>query len=127
MPPFCRIMKDMHEMSIADSILRITADEMKKHHMEKLLLVRVRYGALSHVVAESLSFCFSAMILDTPWAQARLEMEEVAVVLRCGRCGDTFSPSGRDALFDPCPACGESLGHSVEQGRELYVQHIEAE
>lgn len=116
----------MHEMSVAESIVRIASDEMKKHDLQKLLLVRVCHGAMSNVVAESLSFCFEAMTLNTPHAGARLELVELPVVLRCGGCGESFTPEGRDP-FAPCPACGESLGHSVEQGRELYVQHIEAE
>lgn len=117
----------MHEMSVADSVLRIAVDEMEKHQLHTLRLVRVRYGAISNIVAESLHFCFEALTIDTPWAGARLELEELPVVLRCNACGKTFSPEGRDALFAPCPECGENVGHSVVQGRELYVQHIEAE
>ena len=116
----------MHEMSIAESIVSIAAEELKKHRLEKLVLVRVRYGALSNVVAESLSFCFDAMTMNTPLAGARLELEELPVILRCGQCGVSFTPKGRD-LFAPCPTCGQNLGHEVEQGRELYVQHLEAE
>ena len=115
----------MHEMSIAESIVSIADEEVKKHQLQKLLLVRVHYGALSNVVAESLSFCFEAMTMNTPHAGARLELEELPIVLRCG-CGAQFTPDQRD-LFAPCPQCGENLGHTVEQGRELYVQHIEAE
>lgn len=117
----------MHEMSVADSILRIVADEMEKHQMRSLHLVRVRHGALSNIVPESLTFCFEALTLDSPWKGARLELEELPVILRCGGCGATFTPPGREGLFAPCPACGEVLGHAVEQGKELYVQHIEAE
>lgn len=123
---FCRISRGMHEMSVAESIIRIAADEMEKHGLRKLLLVRIRYGAMSNVVADSLSFCFEAMTLNTPHEGAKLELEELPVTLRCGACGETFTPEGHDP-FAPCPACGEILGHSVEQGRELYVQHIEAE
>lgn len=117
----------MHEMSVAASILRIAEDELKKHDLRKLSLVRVRYGALSNVTGESLRFCFEAMLVDTPHAGARLELEEIPVVLRCGGCGRTFSPDDCGALFPPCPGCGENFGHHVERGRELYVQHIEAE
>lgn len=116
----------MHEMSVAESIVRIAADEMAKHSLSKLLLVRVCHGAMSNVVPESLSFCFEAMTLNTPHQGARLELVELPLILRCGACGHSFTPEGRDP-FTPCPACGETLGHSVEQGRELYVQHIEAE
>ncbi len=116
----------MHEMSIAESIITIVADEMKAHSCTKLIKVQVRYGALSQVVADSLQFCFEAIIKDSPYAGAILELEEVPLLLRCAECGETFTPPHED-VFVPCPICSTHLGHSVEQGKELYVQHIEAE
>ena len=49
------------------------------------------------------------------------------VKLLCGGCGKEFEPQGKELLFAPCPACGEEAGHHVLAGRELYVEHIEAE
>lgn len=117
----------MHEISIADSILKIVKDELEKHRLQKLLLVRVRYGAMSSVVPESLRFCFEAMIAETPWEGARMELEEVPVKLRCCACETLFTPEDGEVLGAVCPSCGQPLGHTVEQGRELCIQHIEAE
>ncbi len=116
----------MHEMAIAENILQIIEDELAKNHCTKLTLVRVRYGALSQVVPDSLQFCFEAVIKDGPHEGARLEMEEVPLILRCGMCQQSFSPA-EGSPFEPCPHCEQTLGHEVEQGRELYVQHLEAE
>ncbi len=116
----------MHEMSIAESIMEIVAEEMKAHSCTKLIKVQVRYGALSQVVADSLQFCFEAIIKDTPYAEAILELEEVPILLHCAECGEKFNPPYED-IFVPCPICANHLGHNVEQGKELYVQHIEAE
>ena len=35
----------MHEMSVVTSLLSIVREEMEKHNVHRLLLVRVRYGA----------------------------------------------------------------------------------
>lgn len=46
--------------------------------------------------------------------------------LRCSQCGKVFGGEGQDALWEPCPDCGEQFGHVVEQGKELYLDRIEA-
>ncbi len=116
----------MHEMAIAENILQIVEQELAKHNCTKLTLVQVRYGALSQVVADSLQFCFEAVIKDGPYDGARLELEEVPLTLRCGSCAQSFSPEFGE-VFEPCSHCGANFGHEVLEGKELYVQHIEAE
>jgi hydrogenase nickel incorporation protein HypA/HybF len=125
--PFFRYFEQMHEMSIATSLLSLVDEELKKRRLEKLLVVRVRHGALTNIVPEAMSFAFEALTLGGPFEGARLELEEEPLVLRCS-CGARFSPErNHEPRFAPCPACGEKLGHTVEKGRELYLQHIEAE
>ncbi len=116
----------MHEMSIAESILNIVEQELEKHNCTKLILVRVHYGALAQIVAHSLQFCFEAIIKDGPYAGARLELEEIPLLLRCGACAKDFNPQEGE-VFSPCSYCQMSVGHEVLKGRELYVQNIEAE
>jgi hydrogenase nickel incorporation protein HypA/HybF len=90
-------------------------------------VARVRHGALANIVPEAMRFAFEALTQGGPFEGARLELEEEPVVLRCS-CGASFSPEHkRDLLFVACPACGETRGHTVEKGRELYLLHIEAE
>lgn len=115
----------MHEMSIAASIVNIVRDELTKHALTKLCRVHICYGALSNIVPDSLTCCFEALTMGTPLAGARLDLEELPLRLRCGGCGLPFAPL-RAELFAPCPTCG-GVFHSVEQGRELYVQTLEAE
>lgn len=114
-------------MSIIASVLAIVSDELKKNQAQKLLVVRVCHGTLSNVVPDALHFAFEAQTADTPYAGARLELEEIPLVLKCCACQQEFSPEAGEALFTPCPACGQPLGHSVVQGNELFVQHIDAE
>ncbi len=55
----------MHEMSVVTSLLSIVREEMAKHDVHRLLLVRVRYGALANIVPEALSFAFEALTAGT--------------------------------------------------------------
>lgn len=126
-PLFFQYRKHMHEMSVATSLLAIVREELAKHDVEKLLLVRVRYGVLANLVPEALEFAFEALTAGTDFEGARIELAQVPVRLACGGCGKEFEPEGREQLFAPCPACGEEIGHNVLSGRELYVEHIEAE
>lgn len=115
-------------MSIAQSLAGIVRQEMARHGVTRLVSVRVRHGALAAVVPHALEFAWQAVTLGTPLAGARLDMEEVAVRLRCSSCGREFAPGDCDQLLlIPCPTCGEDLGHAVLEGKELYVENLEAE
>ena len=117
----------MHEMSIAAELLSLVENELEKHKLDKLLLVRMRYGSLANLVPEAMKLAFEALVQGTQFEGARLELEEIPAVLAC-RCGAQFAPEQKnDLLFAPCPACGEQSGHAIVSGRELYLQHIEAE
>lgn len=125
---FLSYIQKMHEMSIIASVLGIVEDELKKNHAHTLLAVRVCHGTLSNIVPDALQFAFEAQTAGSPFAGARLELEEIPVILRCCACQREFSPQdAHEALFAPCPDCGQPLGHSVVQGNELFVQHIDAE
>ena len=117
----------MHEMSVVTSMLSIVQDEMDKHNVHTLLLVRVRYGDLANIVPEAMAFAFEALTQGTPLEGAQLELERVPVTLRCPQCNTEFTPPPEESFFAPCPNCKTQIGHTVVTGRELYIQHIEAE
>lgn len=114
-------------MSVCASLLSIVREELAKHGVTKLLLVRVNYGPLANLVPEALDMAFEVLTVGTELEGARLELTKSPVRLKCSACGTEFEPEGRDVLFTPCPSCNEELGHQVLSGRELYVEHIEAE
>ena len=95
----------MHEMSIAQSLLKMSEEEISRQGCSRLEVVNVKYGALAGIVPESLQFCFETMIQG---------------------CGADFGGEGQSALIQPCPGCGEQFGHVVKQGRELYLNRLEA-
>ena len=112
----------MHEMGIAMQIIEVSAsaipEAMKGVAVEA---VNLKIGRLTAVVPESLRFCFGVASRDTALAGAKLNIEEVPIVVRCTDCGAETTIS--EAKF-VCGECGSGK-LDVVSGRELTVTSIE--
>jgi hydrogenase nickel incorporation protein HypA/HybF len=117
----------MHELAIAQNLLEIIREEMKKHEKTRLITVKVKHGRLSSVVPEALEMAFTSMTMDTSLADAALVMESVPLTLKCHSCGKEFSPENASHIFIPCTHCGEEVGHEVVSGKELFIEYLELE
>ena len=120
----------MHELAIAENMLKIAEEELARHGCTKLTLLRVEVGALSGVVCESLAFGFECLVKGTLHEGCTLDIVPIPLKLRCGACGLVFDgPGGIGGMgeLSPCPGCGEVLGHEVLQGREMRVVWLEGE
>jgi hydrogenase nickel incorporation protein HypA/HybF len=115
----------MHEMSIAQSLLDIVAQEMNKHGVSRLVRVTVKHGRLTNIVPDSLHFAWKCLTDDTDHQGAELVTEMIPLKLRC-TCGCEFEPGDEAIILHPCPECGEDLAHEVVAGRELYIENLEA-
>lgn len=105
----------MHELSITRSVVRTVAAAAGGR---RVVVVRMRVGALSGVVPDALRFAWDVAVLDGPLAGARLEVEQVPVAVACRDCGRTSDLA--DPLPVRCPGCG---GREVDlvRGREIEV------
>ncbi len=113
----------MHELGIAQSIVDIVGQHVPGEQMSAVRSVKVRIGALSGVVADSLEFSFLAIIADTPLECCRLDIEKVPTISECAGCHQTFET--QEFVF-MCPSCnGASL--KVVSGSEMQVVSIELE
>jgi hydrogenase nickel incorporation protein HypA/HybF len=74
----------MHELSLAQALLDLAR---KNAQGKRILSLKVRVGALSGVVADSLAFAFEMISRDTPAEGARLDFELEPVVMVCQKCG----------------------------------------
>jgi hydrogenase nickel incorporation protein HypA/HybF len=75
------------------------------------------------VEPEALSFCFEALVKDSPLETLRLEIERCPRRQRCAECGNVFAV----ADFDwNCPACG-SAQTTPAGGDELEIAYLEVE
>src|SRR5210317_983009 len=94
---------DMHEMSLAEGILRILEENSRTQAYTRVKGVWLEIGRLSHVEPESLRFCFGAVTRDTLADGARLEMIMVDGSGWCHDCGKTVAV---ESHYDACPHCG---------------------
>ncbi|MBZ5553635.1 MAG: hydrogenase maturation nickel metallochaperone HypA [Acidobacteriia bacterium] len=111
----------MHELSIAQNVIEIVQQNLPPAPHPPVRAVKMRVGEMAGVVIDSLEFCFSAIISDTPLEGARLEVERVPVVAHCRRCELHFEVEQYAFI---CPSC-ENIEIEVISGRELQVVEVE--
>jgi hydrogenase nickel incorporation protein HypA/HybF len=110
----------MHEFSIASAVV---ATAVRHAGGRRVMVVRVRLGALRQVVPDALAFAFEIVSRETLCEGARLEWECVALRVACTPCARTWElerPPFR------CPGCGDGAV-AVVSGEELEVESIEVE
>ena len=113
----------MHELGIAESILKRAREEAARRNGLRVTKVGVRIGELSGVDPGALSFAFEALVKDTPDENLALEIEFRKRVLQCAACAREFES---DALFCICPDCGCSETKCMA-GDELDIVFLELE
>ncbi len=111
----------MHELAIAESIVKTAKAEMEKRNLDTINSICVRVGVLSDVVPEALQFGFGAITADTSLGNTKLLIEHVPVKGICGGCGVDFEVS--DYVFE-CPEC-DSRDITLTQGDELDIAYME--
>ena len=110
----------MHELSIAEAIVRIADGHAAGRQVVK---VELKVGHLRQVVPSALAFAFELVAEGTTVAGAELVMEEVPARGRCRACG---AETQLDGFPLQCAACA---GFDLEllQGEELLVDSLELE
>jgi hydrogenase nickel incorporation protein HypA/HybF len=113
----------LHEMSIAEGIIDILREEMRKHNARALKRVTLLVGKLSMVVPESLTFCFQVLVEGTDLEGAELIVEIIPLRGVCHDCGKPFE--SQDYVFE-CPACkGPNI--RLTDGQGIYISEMEIE
>jgi hydrogenase nickel incorporation protein HypA/HybF len=112
----------MHELSIAESVVRIAAAHAAGRPVAK---VELKVGHLRQVVPDALAFAFQLVAEGTPVEGAELVLEEVPPAGRCRRCG-AESELGTSGFPLQCPVC-EGLDLELLRGEELLVDALELE
>ena len=113
----------VHELSIAEEVLRIALGRAEEAGNGRVTEVALRIGDLTQVFADSLRFCFDVCAKDSRADGAQLKIERVAAVARCRSCGEK---SEIEMPVFMCRAC-ESFDVQVESGSELLVESITVE
>lgn len=116
-------MSQVHEMSIAASLLELVQNELATRGLTKVTEVALVVGELSNVVPEALEFCWEVVTQDTPSAGSKLIIDHRPITARCRACGHEFPVENYSFL---CPACGSGETEQTS-GSELYVDHLLAD
>jgi hydrogenase nickel incorporation protein HypA/HybF len=114
----------MHELSLITSVVETVTESLTAYPGARVKEVRLRVGALSAVIPESLEFCYGIAAEGTPLEGSRLTINVLPVVVHCARCGQDAELEGIQSFR--CPTCGEPCSE-LRQGRELDIDSIEIE
>ena len=110
----------MHELAIADSVVRIACAHARGRRVAK---VELKVGHLRQVVPSALEFAFELVACDTVLEGAELALVEVPAAGRCRACG----AEGRlDGFPFTCRACG-GWDIALTAGEELRVESLDLE
>ncbi len=112
----------MHELSIALSILDVAEEEMERRGNVAVEAIYLKLGPLSGVVKEALLSAYELAREQTPFASARLVIEDMPIIIFCSRCG-TERPvrSVQEMRCAECDAPADQIIH----GRELQLSALE--
>ena len=108
----------MHELSIADALVRIACRHAAGRPVAK---VQVEVGHLRQVVPDALTFAFGLVAQGTEVEGAELVIEEVPAVGRCRACAAETLLTGFPLQ---CMQC-EGLDLELLSGEELQVDFLE--
>jgi hydrogenase nickel incorporation protein HypA/HybF len=112
----------MHELSIVSSVVETVMESLAPYPGARVVEVRLRVGALSSVIEDSLQFCFGIAAEGTPLENARLVVTVVPVVMHCVGCGVDVELDGVQSFR--CPKC-DAPCFDLRQGRELEIESFE--
>ncbi len=107
----------MHELGIAEELLRAILPQAERHGAKKVTRVTLRVGVLRAVVGENLSFLFGHVARGTIAEGAVLAIEADPVAVCCPACG---LRTEADAIVLDCPGCGAG-GIGLSGGDDLQI------
>jgi hydrogenase nickel incorporation protein HypA/HybF len=113
----------MHETSIVASLFEILEAKARENQATKIVGVKISVGRLAGVVPELLQSAFDRYKQDTIAAEARLEIEEAPLKLRCRKCGAEIIKEEFSLL---CPYCS-STDLEILEGTDLFLDKIDLE
>ncbi|MBD3235620.1 MAG: hydrogenase maturation nickel metallochaperone HypA [Candidatus Eisenbacteria bacterium] len=114
----------MHELALAEELLRVCARSLARHPGARLRAARVAVGELSAVEPDLLRYAWEAVCAHGPHAGAELRIEWHAAQQQCPRCG-AHAERERGGWLRGCASCGALL--QIRGGRELELLDLEIE
>ena len=92
----------MHELSLADGILRMVQASAASAHFTRVARLRLEAGALAGVEPQALRFALDAIRIGTCLEGAQIDIDEPPGRAWCASCRAEVRI---DSRADPCPQC----------------------
>ncbi len=120
----------MHELSMADAIVKTVLDVAEKNQAEEILEVTIEVGKLTMLNPEQLKFLLGVLGENTLLEGAKVIIEEIPVEIKCLSCNYTGTTDPDDSdhylMIVKCPECDER-NLEIVAGRECNVKNIRIE
>lgn len=115
---------EMHEMSIAISLLEQVQRVAQDNGATRVAHVEVSAGALQLVVDDALQMAWQAASEGTVAAGSTLNIVHEAARVVCRQCGTQFAPDISRSFA--CPECGEA-DSEVVAGNDIVLTAVTAD
>lgn len=117
----------MHELSMADGILKAVITNAEENGATEVIEVIVEIGKLALLNPEQVKFMLDVLSEDTIANGAKFIMEEIPIEIECKDCNYIGIAHGDDldhyAPMVECPKC-ESKLVNVTNGKDCIVKNI---
>ena len=110
----------MHEMSIAESIVKIALDCAAKENAVRINKLDLSIGTLAGIEFEALEFALEVVKKGSILERAEIVIDKVQAKAKCLECGTGYEAP---QVFSKCPECG---GYSTQliSGKEMQVRSL---
>ena len=113
----------MHELGIAQGMLKIALEYAAKNHAAHITALNVQMSAAADESEDSLRFHIENLSRGTPAQGARVEITRVPTQMKCLDCGNEFALDSTDVM---CPRCSGRRVRSLVQD-EFKLASIDVE
>lgn len=113
----------MHELSVTQSIIKISSEEAQKAKASIVKEIRIKVGELSGLIPESMQYYFNIASMGTIVESAKLVIEKIPIGIKCNDCGKEENISRGNYH---CSSCG-SYNIKIIKGNEFFIDSLEVE
>ncbi len=110
----------MHELSLAENLRELIEEQAASEGFDKVEIVKLEVGQLSHVDADAMLFCFDTVMKGSIAEGARLVISRPVGL---GECRNCQAQSKITYLYAPCSHCG-AFGLRILQGDQLRISSL---
>jgi hydrogenase nickel incorporation protein HypA/HybF len=117
----------MHELSMADGILKAVLENAQKNEANEVIEVTIEIGKMALINPEQIKFMLDVLSEDTIANKAKFIIEEIPIEIQCSKCGFEgkahIDDSDHYTPLVECPKC-ENIPVSIINGKDCTVKNI---